>query len=336
MEAELTPPPADELVAADCPLCSASERRVVHSGATDVFLGHPGRFDIVECTACAARYVDPRPVGEVLAGYYRDTDKRAYPNHQVGSDLDLPPTGCRHLLHAERGYPVPETGAPDARARREALAWLSDPDRTERILPWQGTGRLLDVGCGSGSYLAVCQALGWDVTGIDLFADVAAEVAKRLDVTCHAGELTDVDLPAGSFDVVTFWHVVEHLPDPGAILARAVELLAPGGLLAIGVPVYDCAEEELFGSAWLGYDVPRHLVTFSRPRLRSFLEELGLRVESMRSEPAGWVLKQGAKTVPLSFMQRQLLGHKLPRNWIARRLAARDRSAKVVALARKA
>ena len=82
MEADLTPSAADELVAADCPLCCASERRIVHSGARDVFMGHPGRFDIMECRACAARYVDPRPVGDVLAGYYRDT---SWPSAARGS-----------------------------------------------------------------------------------------------------------------------------------------------------------------------------------------------------------------------------------------------------------
>jgi len=335
MDADLSASADDELVAADCPLCSSSERRVVHSGARDVFLGHPGRFDIVECSACAARYVDPRPLGDVLAGYYRDSDQRAYPNHQIGIDLALPPDGVRQLLSAERDYPAIDGPMPSGADLRSARAWIDDPDRTYRVLPWQGEGRLLDVGCGSGSYLASMQALGWDVTGVDLFPEIAAGVARSLGVSCHAGELTEVDLPAGSFDVISFWHVLEHLPDPGRILCRAVELLRPGGLLAIGVPVYDCREEELFGGSWLGYDVPRHLVTFSRSRLRSFLEDQGLKVESLSSEPAAWMLRQGTKSVPMGFLRRQLLGHRVTRDWIARRLAAQDRSAKVVALARK-
>ena len=107
-------------------------------------------------------------------------------------------------------------------------------------------------------------------------------------------------------------------------------------MLLVGVPVYDCEEEALLGGCWLGYDVPRHLFTFSRERLRSFLGELGLAVQWMHSEPTPWIIKQGLKSVPVGFLHRQLLGHRISREWIARRLAARDRSGKVVALARRA
>ena len=77
-------------------------------------------------------------------------------------------------------------------------------------------------------------------------------------------------------------------------------------------------------------------MAFSRPRLRTFLEDPGLTVEVLQSEPAPWALREGIKNVQLGFLQRQLLGHHVTRDWIARRLATRDRSAKVVALARKA
>jgi len=329
------PSMTEGLVAPDCPLCGSSSRHRVHAGAADVYLGHAGRFDIVECDECAARYIDPRPVGDTLAAYYGDTDQRAYPNHLVGVDLELPPAGVRELLVAERGYPAQSDAAPAVDPSGSARAWLDDDIRTHRILPWEGEGKLLDVGCGSGSYLATMQALGWNVTGVDLFADLAEQVSETLGVPCHAGALPDVGLQPGSFDVITFWHVVEHLPDPGTVLRHAVSLLRPGGVLAVGVPVYDCREEQMFGGSWLGYDVPRHLFTFSRARLASFLEEQGLVVEGMKSESAGWVIRQGLKTTPTGFVRRQLLGHKRVRNWYAQRLADGDRSGKAVALARK-
>lgn len=331
-----TDSPADDgLLAADCPLCGAEERRLVHHAALDVNLGHAGRFDIVECARCAVRYIDPRPVGAMLAAYYAGTDKSAYPNHQVGSDLALPPPGARHVLHAEQGWPAPDGPAPSSAELAVARAWLQHDDRRHRIPPWVGQGRLLDVGCGTGSYLASMAALGLSVTGVDLFEDVAREVSARYGIPVHAGELPAVDLPPGSFDIVTLWHMVEHLPNPGQVIARARELLAPGGVLMLGVPVYDCDEEALLGAAWLGYDVPRHLLTFSRARLKSFLTELGLAVEWMASEPAAWILRRGARTVRLPFVQRQLLGHRVTREWIARRQAARNRSGKVVVLARR-
>lgn len=321
--------------AAACPLCRASERRVVYARAKDVFLGHPGAFDIVECSACRLRFVDPRPAGETLAGYYADTEQHVYPNHRPGAGLTLAPAAARWLLHEERAYPAPGGPEPDALSRRAARAWLDDPQRRERVLAWSGQGRLLDVGCGSGAYLALMQSLGWTVTGVDLFEEVAREVGARLGVPCHAGDLAGIRLPARSFDAITFWHVLEHLPDPRTALVRAGELLAPGGVLAIGVPVYDCREEELLGAGWLGYDVPRHLITFSRARLASLLEELGFRVVAMASEPAPWVLRQGAKLPTVGPLWRLVMRHRLTRDWFATRLADAHRSGKVVALARR-
>jgi SAM-dependent methyltransferase len=326
----------DELIAPDCPLCGEERRQVVHSQVSDVNLGHPGLFDIVQCVACAARYIDPQPVGDTLGAYYANTDRRAYPNHQVGADLHLPPAGTGHLVAAELGYPTRDGAAPDAAATRAARAWLDDPDRRWRVPPWTGAGRLLDVGCGTGSYLAAMKALGWDVTGVDLFDDVARAVSERHGVPVQAGRLPELDLPDGGFDVVTMWHMIEHAPDPCVLVARARELLADGGLLLMGVPVYDSDEEALLGGSWLGYDVPRHLFTFSRERLRTFLEGQGFTVDWVRSEPAPWILKQGAKVAPMGFVRRQLLSHRVTREWIARRQAAADRSGKVVALARKA
>ena len=326
---------ADDLVAVDCPLCGAEERHVVHHAARDVNLGHEGRFDIVECSACAVRYVDPQPVGATLAAYYARHEQRSYANHRVGRDLDLPPEGTRAVLAETRGYPDPGTGAPSRRERRAALAWLEHPDRRWRVPAWIGHGRLLDVGCGTGAYLAAMQALGWDVTGVEWFEHVARGVSEHHGVPCHVGSLPELDLPRGGFDVITLWHMIEHAPDPVRIIRRARELLSDGGRLLIGVPVYDCEEEALLGGAWLGYDVPRHLFVFSRERLRSFLEQQGFVVDWMRSEPAPWILKHGLDVMRMGFVQRQLFGHRRTRQWIANRLAARDRSGKVVALARK-
>lgn len=319
--------------AADCPLCGAGERTVVVEGARDRLLGHPGTFRICECRRCGARYPDPRPVGETLLGYYRPRDGRTYPDNEERRVKRLR-TGVRWLLHRERGYPAPPAPEPSPAVLRRARRRLARDRDLWRFLPWRGEGRLLDVGCGSGSYLALMEGLGWKVAGTNVVPEACEAVRRRFGFPCHAGELGALDLPAGSFDALTLWHVLEHLPDPRAALDRARALLAPGGILGVGVPVHDCVEAEVLGDAWLGYEVPRHLVVFSRARLRSFLEECGFAVEAVHSEMRDRVLKISYARAEGPWHLKFVMRHGRLRRWYARRLARRDRIGTVVALAR--
>ena len=85
--------------------------------------------------------------------------------------------------------------------------------------PWRGQGRYLDVGCGSGGALGVAQALGWQVTGVEV-DEAAAEKAGASPREIHVGDVLAAPFAAGRFDVVTAFHVLEHVPDPVAVLRR--------------------------------------------------------------------------------------------------------------------
>jgi SAM-dependent methyltransferase len=320
--------------AADCPLCGAADREVVIPEARDRLLGHPGVFRICQCRGCGARYLDPRPVGETLVGYYRPRGGKSYPDNEERRVKKLKPA-IPWLLHVERGYPPPAGPRPSARELERARRRFGrDRDRW-RFLPWRGKGRLLDVGCGSGAYMAMMRNLGWKPEGTNVVPEAAAAVRQRFGIPCHAGDLSSQEIPPGSFDAVTLWHVLEHMPDPRSALARARALLVPGGLLGVGVPVYDCAEAEILGDVWLGYEVPRHLVTFSRARLRSFLEECGFQIISLHSEMRDRVLKISYARAEAPWHLKFLMRHGRLRRWYARRLTSSDRIGTVVALAQR-
>ena len=103
-----------------------------------------------------------------------------------------------------------------------------------RYPPASGRNRLLDVGCGTGQFLLLAQAGGWDVVGIEI-ARAGVEAARRSGLTVHLGSLTTLGLPESSFDLVTLWNVLDFLPDPVEQARAAHRILAPGGVLVVRV-----------------------------------------------------------------------------------------------------
>jgi SAM-dependent methyltransferase len=106
-------------------------------------------------------------------------------------------------------------------------------------------GRLLDVGCGDGMFLKTAKALGWEVTGTEL-SPCSADAGSGLDVL--RGEVWEVELPEAFFDVVTGWHVIEHVCDPRRVLAELYRVLRPGGWLVLATPNL---HDYLFRAAYL-------------------------------------------------------------------------------------
>lgn len=140
-------------------------------------------------------------------------------------------------------------------------------------------GRILDVGCGTGEFLAAMKQRGWDVIGLEPSAIAAAHAREALGLDVRAETLKDADLPEASFDVITLWTVLEHVYAPLSTLRAARRLLRPGGLLLISIPDTQSLDARCFGEHWVGYDTPRHLYVYPRAVLRSLLEQSGLQLE---------------------------------------------------------
>jgi SAM-dependent methyltransferase len=138
-------------------------------------------------------------------------------------------------------------------------------------------GRALDVGCGKGLLLAQLRDAGWKVEGTEL-SEVSSRFARSLGVNVFQGPVQEAPVPAESFDVVTLFHVLEHLTDPKGALAHICRLLRPGGSLVVEVPNIGSWYARLFGDLWFHYDVPRHLYHFNRVTLRRMLVESGFDV----------------------------------------------------------
>lgn len=270
------PPDGLEAVAA-CPVCGAAGRSVLHAGLRDrVFRTAPGAWRLVRCHGCRSGYLDPRPTPATIELAYRAyyTHPGAVPGPPVPNRVRLA------LAHDHRrsrwGYRQGPALPGGRLIAQMAPARAAIVDREIRHLPAIENGRLLDVGCGSGHFVAHMAALGWRAEGLDPDPTAVAG-ARDAGLAVTEGTLADLDDDAhtGAYDAVTLSHVIEHVHEPGAELRRICRLLRPGGLLWIGTPNLDSLGHRRFGGAWLGLDPPRHLVLFTETSLRRLLRESG-------------------------------------------------------------
>src|SRR5262249_43958686 len=164
---------------------------------------------------------------------------------------------------------------------RRLQFWRRNRRRDPRIL-WNGKGRLLDFGCGSGAFLARMRQDGWQVTGVDTSEAAVDRVRGEMGIRALLGSLPHHALNPASFEVITMWHSLEHVHSPLDVLRAARELLVPGGRLFIAVPNIDSLPFRWFGATWYGLDLPRHLTHFAPWTLQLMLERSGFRVGPIR------------------------------------------------------
>ncbi len=139
----------------------------------------------------------------------------------------------------------------------------------------KGTGTLLDIGAGTGDFLAFAKQKGWDVKGVEP-NDQAKKLAKKKGIDL---EPETKSYTAQQFDVITMWHVLEHVPDLQFQIKELKRLLKAGGYLIIAVPNFKSYDAAYYKSFWAAYDVPRHLWHFSKKSIEKLFSEHGLMLE---------------------------------------------------------
>lgn len=227
--------------------------------ALDRLVTGEGPFGVVECKTCQFGLTTPQLSGEELGHYYADTYYENFYEHSSETHSAL-------LL----------------RLRERLSRWSAK--RRNSAPPFrfggQRTGRVLEVGCGSGELLQYFAARGWETYGIEPSAAGVAAAIRR-GAKAHEGTLQDHPWQDQTFDAITFQHSLEHISDPVPALQQARELLAPGGVLAIAVPNWSSWQRRLFGNRWAMLDMPRHQQHLSPRALTRLAEKLGLEVEEV-------------------------------------------------------
>jgi SAM-dependent methyltransferase len=161
----------------------------------------------------------------------------------------------------------------DARVR---LRWLQ---------PAASGGDLLDVGAAGGAFVAEANAAGYRAWGVEPTPAFARHARDALGVDVRSGTVEDVELAPGSLNVITMWHVLEHLPEPVAQLRRLGDALRPGGVVAIEVPNYGSAVAHNLGRAWASLEPDVHVSQFTPATLRHALELSGLEAHRIETVP---------------------------------------------------
>ena len=163
---------------------------------------------------------------------------------------------------------------------QQSRSWKGEKEKVDLVQQFVDKGRILDVGCADGKFLWALDPEKWDRTGVEFAEQTVRLVNDKIpDLTLIEGDLFSDKLPENSFDVITFWHVLEHLPRPRAVLERTHKLLRPGGWLFISLPNFDSLQARLFQRHWYAFDdVPRHLYHFAPRPLDILLKENGLKV----------------------------------------------------------
>lgn len=279
-------PTADLESVPRCPACGGDRRRLLYDGLADrVFFSAGGGWALHRCLDCSAAFLDPRPdrqtIGKAYAAYYTHTE--------APPQTEPPASHARAALR--NGYLNARYGYDYSPASRlgPVLAWLfpktrSYADRLIRNLHFpSGGGRLLDIGCGHGAFLAEMRRAGWDVQGIEPDPNAVA-VARANGVPVVSEPLEEASFAPEFFDAVTMNHVIEHFHDPIEALRISHRLLKPGGVLWIATPNLASRGHAVFGRDWIGLDPPRHLVLFTRSALARVLAETGFELDAFASD----------------------------------------------------
>ena len=204
-------------------------------------------FEVLECSNCALVFVHPHPETGALKGHYGESYYSEWINQQKAKRIRM---------------------------------WESRLNRINKLRP---SGKLLDVGCGEGLFLRLAQDNGWQIRGTELSLYASKFASEALGTEIYCGQLHQASFADNSFDVVTMWHVLEHVEDPKSYLEEVHRVLKPNGLLVLSVPnVNDLVMQLAYRATrrrklklFSVNDKEVHLYHFSAKTLRTYFDKTG-------------------------------------------------------------
>ncbi len=232
-----------------CPLCGSPSLEARFSAKDYTVSGKI--FVVTACRYCSGMYTQDVPGQEEIGPYYKSENYISHSDTKQGL--------VNNLYHKVRAITL--------KGKRDLVQKFTNKE----------SGTILDVGAGTGAFLNTMKEAGWDTNGLE-----PDEVAKKIAKTQYNIDLQPLDeffdLPHEKFDVITMWHVLEHVHELHQYMDKLKQLLSKDGKLFIAVPNYTSADAHFYKKYWAAYDVPRHLYHFSPKSMRILVEKHGMHI----------------------------------------------------------
>jgi 2-polyprenyl-3-methyl-5-hydroxy-6-metoxy-1,4-benzoquinol methylase len=236
-----------------CPVCGATTIKKVLT-AKDHTVSQR-EFEIWECSNCTLRFTQNIPGEQEIAAFYQSENYISHSDTSKGI--------VNRLYHMVRKRTL--------KSKRKLIESCSN----------RNSGNLLDIGAGTGAFLHHMQEHQWQVTGLE--PDPAA---RERALSLYALNLLSPDhlfhIGEKSMDVITMWHVLEHVHRLHEYMEQLKKILQPGGLLFIAVPNYTSRDAASYGASWAAWDVPRHLYHFSPSSMEQLVKKHGLQLQAVK------------------------------------------------------
>ena len=231
----------------NCPVCANSGFSLFLE-TRDYFLTGES-FSIQQCDACGFKFVNPRPDENVIGRYYQSDE---YISHDARRSSIF-----SHIYKLARIFSI--------------------RTKYKIVTEYLHSGRILDVGCGTGEFPAYCKKKGFEVAGVEP-NEKARSFAQRVNKIPVTGKIPEIEAGPGAYHCITMWHVLEHLHDLNETLERVRGLLAPQGVFIVAVPNCKSWDAQKYDKYWAAYDVPRHLYHFTETTLNILVRNHGFEI----------------------------------------------------------
>lgn len=246
----------DKILHSQCPVCQSDSLMQNHISADWLVSGET--FPVIRCKRCGFMFTNNYPAEEHIGKYYKSEEYISHSNAAAGLSGRLYKLARTLML---------------SRKRKLISGYISASGST-----------LLDIGCGTGHFVAFMNRQGWVATGIERDRD-AREYAAKINKIKVAGDESLQHLPPSYYDVITMWHVLEHFHDPVKAIRQVAGALKPEGIIVVALPNHGSYDAHHYGADWAAWDVPRHLWHFNPDSFSLFTESHDLKIIKKSTMP---------------------------------------------------